>query len=168
MRKMGEQYEVVVFTASLSKVNLIHSVIRLSLLSKPLFVFIVCRSCFGHVGYTQGCKTSAIQGGVLQLQRHLRQGMLYFAAVMLATMRITKAGFLLGVGWQRTFPSWDVISPVPLYWIIPLPVTYSTMPMLFPYLHGSTILTTPNSATWWTFCKISQKWTMSPAFSIPT
>lgn len=76
---------------------LIHSIIRLFLLRNPLFVFIVCRSCFGHVGYTQGCKTSAIQGGVLQLQRNLCQGMLWFAVIILGTMRITKDGLFWGL-----------------------------------------------------------------------
>lgn len=49
-------------------------------------VYIVCRSCFGQVGYTQCRKASVIQGSLLQLQRHLRQGRVHCC---LATMWIT-------------------------------------------------------------------------------
>lgn len=82
MRKMGEQYEIVVFTASLSKVlsDAFHHCLFFNTL------YIVCRSCFGQVGYTQCRKASVIQGSLLQLQRHLRQGMVHCC---LAAMWIT-------------------------------------------------------------------------------
>lgn len=82
MRKMGEQYEIVVFTASLSKVVSL----CISFIVSFDTLYIVCRSCFGQVGYTQCRKASVIQGSLLQLQRHLRQGRVHCC---LATMWIT-------------------------------------------------------------------------------
>lgn len=50
LKQMGEIYEVVVFTASLSKVSGIASIFRWGLRLR-LCVVAVCGSCFGHFGY---------------------------------------------------------------------------------------------------------------------
>lgn len=60
LKKMGEIYEIVVFTASLSKVGI--SDVAPSV-SPDLFV--VRGSCIRQAGCPQGCRTSAFQGKLL-------------------------------------------------------------------------------------------------------
>jgi RNA polymerase II subunit A small phosphatase-like protein len=55
LKEMGKIYEVVVFTASLSKVSP-----RKHTTLSDLTHVIVRRSCYGHAGYTQSHKTSSL------------------------------------------------------------------------------------------------------------
>lgn len=73
MKRVGELYEVVVFTASVSKVNLelIHLLSHYSNLSQ------VWRSITGPTRHPQRCAPSIIPRELLQSSRKLRQGELH-------------------------------------------------------------------------------------------
>ena len=69
LKEMGRIYEVVVFTASLSKVNFPTSSAR-----QELILLAVCRPSAGHVRCRKSSQASPVQRKLLQSQRQLCQG----------------------------------------------------------------------------------------------
>ncbi len=75
MKRVGELYEVVVFTASVSKVLLYYSLqLPLKWAIIDVYCFIVWRPASGPIGYSSRCASSPLPRKLLQPPGELREG----------------------------------------------------------------------------------------------